>query len=71
MTQIWIFSVMPLSLDILQLNHSRPRRSIQSLFGFSTNQVESSSVQKLTKGFVVKSRIGNYLLHVANGCRSD
>lgn len=60
-----------LSLDILELHDSSPCCSIQGLLCLAANQVQSSSVQKLTKRFIVESGIGNYLLDIADGSRSE
>lgn len=60
-----------LSLDILELHDSSPCCSIQGLLCLAANQVQSSSVQKLTKRFIMESGIGNYLLDIADRSRSD
>jgi hypothetical protein len=62
---------MSLSFDILELDHPRPRRPVQCLLCLSPNQVQPSRVQELAEGFVVESRIGNNLLDIADGSRSD
>jgi hypothetical protein len=65
------FMGMPLSFDVLELDHPRPRRPVQRLLGLSPNQVQPSCVQELAKGLIVESGISNNLLDVADGGRSD
>jgi hypothetical protein len=62
---------MPMRFDILELDNSCPCRPAQCLLCLSPNQVQPSCVQELAEGFVVESRIGNNLLDIADGSRSD